>query len=578
MKFDVKKIKNAKGEELKYRGMKTLMFQPINKNNKFKRATVEKEVEKFIKSLREQDIDGLFKVTLQYPGNRYYSGKFTDIQDEDPHIFDLDKYDHQEDPGLYTNFQIFVLSRPEEVQQLVEEPVEESDEEPVEVVKLKKKPKKLVGGCLSEGDKPYSNAPFKVRGISDVESKVIIVRKYNDKCDYYKNSKLYEERSFDKDLGYYYKTPRSSGYLIVVVSKDETRPLKEVYDEFVEIADQLKTETKGHVNMYKTGSIIKTSMYHFDAFVKKKYILPEIITPKEAEFISKSVCSALKYAKKGTYKNCIGYDVNSFYPSILKSSFSIPIKEGTFHHMDYTGAVGRRCEYGIYRAKITGNIDKRLFVINKNDYYTHIDMNRAIKLKYDVRFIQDGKPNYLKYTRDDLVQGNTLFGEYIKYFYDLKTKGVKGAKLILNCLWGWLVKKTYMNLSDYGSFDIGDDKEIENMHVDQDGKLHATCVKLFQMYATNYARFEPFLLAESRSRLSEFYSKQIDAVVQINVDGFIMTEPLEGVELKSQISYLKCEDKHTGKLQIENVNYVSKKCMTCKEYFRANLFSAHSCV
>ena len=579
MKLDVIKIKNAKGQELTYHGMKTTMFQPSasDKKKSYTKQQIIDEAKNMIKQLRAQGIKGQFKITSVSKGNRYWSGRFTNITDEDPELFVGHSYDDHPEPEQYDSFQFYVLKRPEQPKKPVPEKKVENKAD---------KKAKLVGGSLCEEEEEvdfptYSQSaePFRVRGVADKASKIIIVRKELDSCDYYKDCVLYLHRNFDKDLLYYYKHPKSSGYLVVKVPKEDERPLNLIYDEFVKVADELITATNGKVNMYKTGSIVKTSMYHFMKFAheSERYVEPDPISIEEAKFIKGAVISSLKYAKKGTYKNCTGYDVNSFYSSILKSTFRIPVKKGQFIHLTYDGKVGKRCDYGIYRAIITGDIDPRVFRLNRLNYYTHIDMNRAMKLGYHIVYVQDGKPNYLKYTDQDLVHGNSLFGEYVSYFYNLKSKGVGGAKLLLNCLWGWLVRKTTMRLTQDGSFDIGMDKEIIDLYVDNDGQLHATCQKLAQLYTTNFSRFEPFLLSESRDRLPEFYSSQIDAVVQINVDGFIMTEPLVGFKVNTHLGGLKCEEKNTGTLKIENVNHVSKKCSSCKEYIRANMFASHDC-
>ena len=109
--------------------------------------------------------------------------------------------------------------------------------------------------------------------------------------------------------------------------EDKEKDLKEIYDEFIKDADELKKETKEVINMYKTGRDTQTAIYLAFKFLNEKKIIPDPITLKEYEWLEDASQGALifgeKYAGEG-YK----YDLNSAYPSIYSSCyFLIPIKE-----------------------------------------------------------------------------------------------------------------------------------------------------------------------------------------------------------------------------------------------------------
>jgi len=63
-------------------------------------------------------------------------------------------------------------------------------------------------------------------------------------------------------------------------------------------------------------------------------------------------------------------------------------------------------------------------------------MAQAYGLK--IELICDGKPNFLYYSKDCLVSSALLFKKYVDNLYPLKLRKVKGAKLLLNILWGAL--------------------------------------------------------------------------------------------------------------------------------------------
>jgi hypothetical protein len=288
----------------------------------------------------------------------------------------------------------------------------------------------------------------------------------------------------------------------------------------------------------------------------KQQIECETIVGTEEKWVSSATTGSLQYATRGFEGEAIGYDVNSFYASILNSNFRIPIKKGTYETVLFAGMLKSTATYGIYRCTINGEINPYLFRLNSSNIYTSIDVNRAIKLGYEVRYVIDGNPNRLLYKKGDFIEAKEIFGEYIEYFYDLKKQGIKEAKIFLTCLWGWLTSKDSMTLSNDGSYDLDDTKDIIAIAPLEDDKVRITVHKINKMYKNALARFAPFLLARSRELIGLIYEDQIDDVVRVHTDGFIMKTNLKDANIGVNIGQLKLEDKYWRKLHIINTNNI----------------------
>ena len=207
----------------------------------------------------------------------------------------------------------------------------------------------------------------------------------------------------------------------ILVKADTDKCLIEQYNEFIINAELLKKESK-IINLYKTGSNSNTALYLFDRFthhIKN----PPPIRQAEAQFIIKSKQGALIFAEP--YKGS-GYklDIVSSYPSIMNSGFTFPIKEGEFKNLTKDEFNNLPFyQYGIYRCTITG-YNKQFRKNVQNDYYTHIDLTEAKRLKLKINLIVDNQPNFLHYSRDKLLTGTELFGQYINELFELKNRSI----------------------------------------------------------------------------------------------------------------------------------------------------------
>jgi hypothetical protein len=317
----------------------------------------------------------------------------------------------------------------------------------------------------------------------------------------------------------------------IIINKDDGSSLVESYDKFIQDANALKIESDNYINLYKTGNNVSASLDLFERF-SRHVEYPESISQLEGTWIDNASYGALIHADINYKGKGHNYDFVSHYPSImLDSKFMIPVGAGEFKHITQE----QFNEYsfiptGIYRCKILSDIDQKLFRINPRNFYTHIDLTRAIELGYIIQMVQDGQANMLYYERSKTINANLIFGQFIKFMYDLKQKNIcDRVKVILNCLWGALCqkrKKTQVaRKTDKELIDIPSDCTVlYTIKHNQGETIHF--VKNNDMYKYNYARMMPFLLSKGRSKLSKTIEPHTEKVVYVHTDGFISTEQL----------------------------------------------------
>ena len=225
--------------------------------------------------------------------------------------------------------------------------------------------------------------------------------------------------------------------MIKIKKTKQKLSLKDNYNRFIEMADALKKETNNRINLYRTGDFVKTALNLFNQTTMHLPI-PDVINQREGIFIDNASQGAIIFNTKLYNGPCWKGDVKSMYPSIMKSTMVFPVQEGELKYLTEFEPFFR---YGIYRAKISGNTSNKLFRLNYDNHYTHIDLTRAKELNYKIDLIIDDKPNFLYYSRDKFLTGSEIFGEFIDILYPLKEKKISGAKRILNCLWGAISQK-----------------------------------------------------------------------------------------------------------------------------------------
>ena len=337
---------------------------------------------------------------------------------------------------------------------------------------------------------------------------------------------------------YNWRTP-----YILVGKLEKKLSLAENYKIFVNMADTLKKETNGLINMYKTGSLKITALALFNKMTKH-IIKPDPITNQtEIDFIR--FCRGATYFTSYNYSGDVYKgDVKSMYPSIMQSKQIFPIKEGELRNISEFKP--EFFEFGIYRAIINSNT--KLFSVNRYNYYTHIDLTRAKELNLSIELIQDGQANFLHYSRDKCLTGFELFGSYVDLLFGLKDKKIYGAKEILNILWGALTEKTQVKKENkVGNIqDIPANTTINYIKpsmYDETTTL-VSYSHLNRFYKHGYARVSAFLISKGRKVISEIMEPYKNILIRCHTDGVMFSAEPVGIVYSDQIGGFAYEGFH----------------------------------
>ncbi|MFN9109278.1 MAG: hypothetical protein ACK5XN_04285, partial [Bacteroidota bacterium] len=251
-------------------------------------------------------------------------------------------------------------------------------------------------------------------------------------------------RTIDKEQYNKYKSFESKYTVINKNFCDDAKKwdIKQSFKSFVEMTEILKEKTHGRINFYKTGYFKQSALKYF-------YELNAAVQPDEIDdednikWINDASFAALAYWQP-YIGECDIYDINSHYPNILRKNYHyFPIKDGEFKilsNQEFEEIIKKPTpDYGIYKCKISKKPNHlkptKFFRFNTRDKYTHLDIACAVQYDLQIDLIQDGKPNFLYFSKDKLMNGAFLFKKYVEEFYNLKMEGVQGAKALLNILW-----------------------------------------------------------------------------------------------------------------------------------------------
>ena len=379
--------------------------------------------------------------------------------------------------------------------------------------------------------------------------------KYDEKVPILLNRKTMEafngERQWNmtkEERNSYYK--QASPYILILTQKQGLDKegnriilsLEEEYKQFIVIADTLKKESKGLINLYKTGSYHDAALSLFDRITK--YIKPEPILQDESLWIKESSFSALIWAEK--YEGeLFKYDVKSLYPYLMTSStLKIPIKRGEFKIIT---EFNKYPEFGIYHCIIEKSEDKninKLFRWNRNNKYSQPDIFNAQELGLKINLIMDDKPNFLYYPRENTVAFSELFKQYVEILFPLKENQITSSKNVLNILWGALCEIDKKKHFVSNEFKISDDEEILEIYPSSiEGHDIIRTTKINSFYKTPYARLCPFLLAQGRRHMAKLLYEHRDNVHRIQTDGFLVdkllheniTVPIGGLNMRDSL-------------------------------------------
>jgi hypothetical protein len=388
---------------------------------------------------------------------------------------------------------------------------------------------------------------FRLKGTSNVEKNIAIyeidgdnkVSFYCEKGEYETTKEIHSEMR---------KNPLTASHIMVrsdkekKVGKNQGQILEQQYKTFILDANIVKTLTNGIMNPFKTGGVSKTALQLFFSMNPPK---ADDITANEARVIQLCKNGGLIWGDK--YKGkAYKADVVSQYASIMRSDhFQIPIKEGIFKTI--TLEVFNELKfftYGLYHVKVS-NSNHKLLVHNENNWYTHIDLNLAIKYKYTLELIEDGEDNHLDYT-GKLINGAKLFRSYIDYIFNFKKAGHKQFKWYLQ-LHGFLSKSNEMDYILDVNHPIGEGVIIKEAlplgGLDEPRRIRVTTMKKERVFDYGYARLKPFVSAKARAQMSNIVFDNIDNVKRVYVDGIITTKRLKNEKFGSEMGEIKYEGK-----------------------------------
>lgn len=139
--------------------------------------------------------------------------------------------------------------------------------------------------------------------------------------------------------------------------------------------------------------------------------------------------------RKKTKLEAVSLDVTSMYPSIMCSSLLLPLDQATPKKVSkYTPA----CGVGYYSAKVAVPFKNRCLWLGAAGYayYTHIDLQLATLLDSTIEMEDVSINAYVYPVAARRVQAAAVYSGFVNPLMDLKQKGVKSAKKVLNILWG----------------------------------------------------------------------------------------------------------------------------------------------
>jgi len=136
--------------------------------------------------------------------------------------------------------------------------------------------------------------------------------------------------------------------------------------------------------------------------------------------------------------------------------------------------------------------------------------------------------------------------------YKLKQKNVTGAKPILNSLWGKLCKSKIIKLNNVKEIDYKPDRYNLVVTFNDDDEMKAEIDT--NIFEYSFARMKPFILAKGRYVISKIIEKDIDNLVYLHTDGFILTTETQS-KTGTNIGDLKYEG-HDPKCKIKSNKYI----------------------
>ena len=614
--YKIKKIKN----KTFYQGRPLTILDISRKDKKkIKRNELLKICFELRDDLRDVYTDGLISVSILYP-ERWYSGSISRLSNDNLNIFSMDQYDEfDEDPNEYKQFRfMFVplgdakggqdknndclmncikkcvqrgaaklnaaelknilglerndmidIDKLPEVEKYINRQLgcKVGNQFSINVIgdyeyKSKIESNKVIRLTLSNNHYSLNSDEIKTQN-TNFKEKPIMMFDTEDNEQYF----IYDgetTQTITKDVFNKYKSFDSK---YIMVKKQYCRKVKDLsiedsYASFIDMADKLKEETKGRINLYRSGGFKQAALKYF--FEINTAVQPDEIDDDNAKWINEATHAALTYWQP-YHGNIHSYDINSHYPNVMRKNFNyFPVKDGEFKILskdEFKKIIQEPTpDYGIYRCIITKPDIKpyKFFRTNKNNKYTHLDLACAVAYGLKIELVEDGQPNFLYFSRDKLMDGAFLFNKYVDELYELKMKGIQGAKEILNILWGALCEtRIYKQSVDYDEEVNIENCELNHLHAGDNLYVEYMNYSNKKIFKTNFGRMKPFLIAYGRHSMMKIFSKYEHLVIRMHTDGFYLKEQPSDILTGPKIGNLKYEGQY--RVTIEGINKMTKE-------------------
>ena len=305
------------------------------------------------------------------------------------------------------------------------------------------------------------------------------------------------------------------------------------------------------------------------------------------------MCFNMDY--KGVFVDAYGYDYSRFYPHILcDKGFQFPLCSGTakrFKKVNFS-----KLRFGLYNVRVTCT-DKRflsMFRYNAKNYYdneTLIYLNE-IKDEYDIKldliYNDDGSAN--AYIYDEVESGHDHFKQWFDELehvrIELEERKIKCGlvKSLMSSLWGRLTafENQYLTYDECSKL-----KGISHRLSDRETKYKIIDIQVDtnriidteNAYKYKFGRMKVFLTAYGRLKMLKLghliYMTSDCEIIRIHTDGIILDKPFEMKTSKClwdksvhAVYYPKEDEKISGYLMFNDVNYQHRKCKKCKEEYK----------
>ncbi len=393
--------------------------------------------------------------------------------------------------------------------------------------------------------------------VSMYDNKLLLVYSFDKNNNYYNTYSKNGNKIFTiEEIKNIRRYPLSSEHVLIKYYGKIYKDIETHYNIIENNAKLIYDESNKLINIYLTGSLKNTAIKLFEHY--NKNIKIDDVDNIEFNWLNKATVGPMIYCNKGYNGPAAEYDINSFYPSILRSNnFYIPLSKPKY---DIISEIPEKLKYCIIRCKID-IIDYRIMKTNKYNYYTHHDIKHAKLQNYKIQLIQDDKPNIMYY--ENIINGNKIFKEYVDLLYDLKTVNTfnmftddtrKYIKQMMSMLWGALVQENTIYIFEDN---IHDNMELIKIVPITDEKFKFKIRNKDKPVKYGWYRMKPFLLSLARVILCRKYINYLDNVVRIHTDSmWLKDDTIKVANVGKSIGQLKC--KKYKNIQIINNNEIIK--------------------